>query len=49
MISFDQEVVNPTIRSKGKEATKMPKGNHPQSYVNEEVDICKEGESDMPF
>jgi hypothetical protein len=49
MVSLDWEVANPTIRLKRKEAAKVPKGSHPQSNVSEDVDICKEGENDMPF
>jgi hypothetical protein len=48
MIFFYQEIINPTMGSKVERWQKCPKAIT-LSNVNEDVDISKVGESDMPF
>jgi hypothetical protein len=48
MGSFDREITNFVIRLKEKNWKKC-QGWSPQSNINEDIDISKMGESDMPF
>jgi hypothetical protein len=48
MVSFYQEIINPTMGSSEK-GNKSAQEQSPLSNINKNVDISKMGENDMPF
>jgi hypothetical protein len=44
MVSFDREVTNPTIKSKGEKVIEVPKGGHPKVTTISALTSLKWGE-----
>jgi hypothetical protein len=49
MVSFNKEITNPTIMDQREKKGKSAQGQSPLNNVNENLNIFKVEESDMPF